>query len=392
MLYKLQRKTLIPSQIVGYALTLLVGMSVVMLAVQAFVDLKPLLTQQTDVFKAHTVTVSKNVTLFKTANKEGIYFNDKELDKIREQEFVKDVALFNSATFNTSAAISFGGQRMGTDMFFESVPDSYIDVQSDDWHWDSTSDFLPIIIPEDYLNLYNFGFAESQSLPVISEAMLSQVSFNIYVEGNGKRRVYNSRIVGLSSKINSILVPDAFLRWANKEYGSANEKHCSRILVEFTDATHEEIPSFFELNGLNINKSELESSKLAFFFKLAMFFVMAIALVIIALSVSFIVLSFNLIVHKNRNLFVNLYNIGYAERQIARFYRMVISGLTVVVLLLAALVALWVRGLYASRLSMVFSSVPSATTIWVTAVVAIIALLVLYSFLIGNTIRKTLNN
>ena len=29
MLYKLQRKTLIPSQIVGYALTLLVGMSVV---------------------------------------------------------------------------------------------------------------------------------------------------------------------------------------------------------------------------------------------------------------------------------------------------------------------------------------------------------------------------
>ncbi len=123
MLYKLQRKTLIPSQIVGYALTLLVGMSVVMLAVQAFVDLKPLLTQQTDVFKAHTVTVSKNVTLFKTANKEGIYFNDKELDKIREQEFVKDVALFNSATFNTSAAISFGGQRMGTDMFFESVPD-----------------------------------------------------------------------------------------------------------------------------------------------------------------------------------------------------------------------------------------------------------------------------
>ena len=74
MLYKLQRKTLIPSQIVGYALTLLVGMSVVMLAVQAFVDLKPLLTQQTDVFKAHTVTVSKNVTLFKTANKEGIYF------------------------------------------------------------------------------------------------------------------------------------------------------------------------------------------------------------------------------------------------------------------------------------------------------------------------------
>ena len=391
MLYKLQRKTLIPSQIIGYALTLFVGMSVVMLAVQAFVDLKPLLTQQTDVFKAHTVTVSKNVTLFKTANKDGIYFTDKELRKIQEQEFVKDVALFNSATFNTSAAISFGGQRLGTEMFFESVPDRYIDVQSEDWRWDSTSDFLPIIIPEDYLNLYNFGFAESQSLPVISETMLSQVTFNIYVEGNCKRHVYNSRIVGLSSKINSILVPDAFLRWANSEFGKTNYNRCSRLLVEFTDATNEEIPSFFELNGLNINKSELESSKLAFFFKLSMFFVIAIALVIIVLSVSFIILSFNLIVQKNHDLFVNLYNIGYSERQIARFYRTVICCLTIVILLFSALVAVWVRGFYVGRLSMVFGTSLSVSTIWFSTLVAAIILPALYSFFIGRIVHRTVS-
>ena len=159
MLRKLQRKTLIPAQIAGYALTLLVGVAIVLLSLQVYCDIKPLLTHQTDVFKAHTVTVSKNVTVFKTANKEGLYFSEKELDKLKSQEFVKNVAQFRSASFATKAAISFEGQRMSTDLFFESVPDGYLDVESDDWKWDSTADFLPIVIPEDYLNLYNFGFA-----------------------------------------------------------------------------------------------------------------------------------------------------------------------------------------------------------------------------------------
>ena len=167
MLRKLQRKTLIPAQIAGYIATLLVGVAIVMLAIQAYSDLRPLLTQQTDVFKAHTVTVSKNVTMFKTANKEGIYFDDKELTSLSSQPFVKEVAKFTSAQFNTEASISFAGQTMRTDFFFESIPDKYLDVQSDDWRWDSTGNFLPLVIPEDYLNLYNFGFAESQSLPVV---------------------------------------------------------------------------------------------------------------------------------------------------------------------------------------------------------------------------------
>lgn len=388
MLRKLQRKTLVPAQIAGYALTLLVGVSIVLVAVQAYVDLKPLLTQQTDVFKAHTVTVSKNITVFKTANKENIYFDEKELSELRKQEFVKEVAQFNSASFNTSAAISFSGQRMSTELFFESVPDDYIDVRSDDWKWDSTSDFLPIVIPEDYLNLYNFGFAESQSLPVVSEAMLSQVTFNIFVTGNGKRRVYNSRIVGLSGKINSILVPEDFLEWANNEFGTGGKSRSSRLLVEFTDASDERIPQFFEANGLNINKSELESSRLSFFFRMAMLFVLVIALIIVVLSAVFIVMSVNLIVQKNRSLFVNLHNIGYTPGQIARFYHVTISAVTVADLIIATLVAVWVRGVYLAKVEGMFNIERELNVVWIAVVALALVLLVSYNLLIARIVRN----
>lgn len=388
MLRKLQRKTLVPTQIAGYALTLLVGATIVLATLQLYADLKPLLTQQTDVFRAHTVTVSKNITLLKTADKQSIYFKDKELNKLTEQPFVKSVAHFTSATFNTSAAISFGGQRMSTDLFFESVPDELLDVQSPEWQWDSTSDFLPIVIPEDYLNLYNFGFAESQSLPVVSEAMLSQVAFTVLIEGNGQRRTFQSRIVGLSAKINSILVPDKFLQWANQRYGTVSPNRSSRLLVEFTDASDERIPRYFEANGLNINQTELESSKLATFFRLAMLMVIVVAIVIIALSVAFIILSLNLVVQRNRDLYTNLHLIGYSTRSIARYYRVVISLITAAVMLAATLLAAALRGYYLARLDGLFHIGTTATPLVVAALCLTLLLLLLYNLLVGRIITK----
>lgn len=388
MLQKLQRKTLIPSQMVAYTLSLLVGAAIALLSLQLYADLKPLLNSQTDVFRAHTVTVSKTVTAVKTARKKGIYFTDKELQRLKQQEFVKEVAQFNSSTFNVSAAISFGGQQMSTDLFFESVPDGYVDIQSDDWRWDSTSNFLPIVIPEDYLNLYNFGFAESQSLPVVAPGLLSQVTFNVFVEGNGKRKVYNSRIVGLSSKINSILVPEDFLLWANREFGAANDKGSSRLLVEFSDASDERIAEYFKANGLNINKAELESSKMAFFFRLAMGFVMAIAVVIILLSMALIVMSMNLIVHRNREMFINLRNIGYSVGTMSRFYKVVTSLLTVGVIMLSAVIVVWIRSYYLARLSTMFNAGGTLAPTLIGSLSLAALLLVICNHSIVRTIKR----
>lgn len=388
MLQKLQRKTLIPSQMAAYTLSLLVGATIALLSLQLYADLKPLLNSQTDVFRAHTVTVSKTVTAVKTARKKGIYFTDKELQRLKQQEFVKEVAQFNNSTFNVSAAISFGGQQMSTDLFFESVPDGYVDIQSDDWRWDSTSNFLPIVIPEDYLNLYNFGFAESQSLPVVAPGLLSQVTFNVFVEGNGKRKVYNSRIVGLSSKINSILVPEDFLLWANREFGAADDKGSSRLLVEFSDASDERIAEYFKANGLNINKAELESSKMAFFFRLAMGFVMAIAVVIILLSMALIVMSMNLIVHRNREMFINLRNIGYSVGTMSRFYKVVTSLLTVGVIILSAVIVVWIRSYYLARLSTMFNAGGTLAPTIIGSLSLAALLLVICNHSIVRTIKR----
>lgn len=389
MLKRLQRKTLIPAQIAGYAATLLVGAAIVMLACQLYADLRPLLTQQTDVFHGHAITLSKNVGALQSFNKRGIYFSDKEIAELEEQPFVAQVARFTSSAFHSKASITFGGQGLYTDLFFEGVPDRYIDVSSNDWRWDSTSNFLPVIVPEDYLSLYNFGFAESQALPVLSKGTIEQVVFTVTLDGNGHSRSFRSRIVGFSGKINTILAPEEFLAWANREFGSDETNPPSRLLVELADASDERIPRFMEEHNYNIKQDELESSKMVFFFRAAMAFLLAVALIIIALSVAFIIMSLNVIAQKNHDLFRNLHDIGYSPQQIARYYRRTVGIITAADMALATVAALILRGVYVGKLSTMFTIEGSVWPIVIAAAVLTAALIIIYNYIILKTIRTT---
>ena len=318
MLWKLQKTTLIPIQIIGYALTLFIGISIILITTQLFYDLKPLLFNQSDVFKNSSAVISKNVSVFKTMDKTKIYFTKEDLNELEEQSFVKEISKFNNASFKIRA-YSKKSENIPifyTDLFFESIPDKYLDVKSDDWMWDSTLNFIPIIIPENYLNLYNFGFAESQGLPVLSKNTISQVSFKIKISGNYQSKEFNSKITGFSNKINSILVPETFLTWANKIYGEKTTDRTSRILIELNNPADETLLEYFNENNYS----------LVFFFKSAFVFVFFIAVIIIILSVSFILLSINLIIQKNKTLILNLYNIGYNYKKIALFYQVLISA------------------------------------------------------------------
>lgn len=390
MLLKLQRKTLIPVQLIGYTLTVFIGISILLITTQLYSDIKPILQQQSEVFTSETAVISKNISVFKTIKKDKIYFTDDEISELERQPFAENISKFNTATFKIYA-FSEGSEDIPvfyTDLFFESIPDEYIDVASDDWNWDESLDFIPIVIPENYLNLYNFGFAESQGLPVLSRNTISQIEFNIKISGNQKSKEFKSKIVGFTNKINSILVPEDFLLWANKEYGRVQKNKTSRVLVEFKDPTDEAILSYFNENNYAINKEKLEFSKIIFFFKSALIVVFAIAVIIIALSISFILLSLNLIIQKNKELILNLYNIGYNHRKIARFYQVVISTTTIISILFAIVASIKVRSIYTIKLAKLFDFTTSSNIITSLAIILIFVLLLTYNLLLIRNIKK----
>lgn len=390
MLFKLQKRTLVVSQIIGYALTIFVGVTIILVTSQFYFDVKPLLSEQTDIFNNKSAVISKNISVFKTINKERIYFTDKEINDLKSQSFTKSVSKFNTATFKINA---YSNKTESvpvfyTDLFFESIPDDYLDVETEDWKWDVSLDFIPIIIPENYLNLYNFGFAESQKLPVLSKNTISQIEFNIEISGNNKSKDYKSKIVGFSNKVNSILVPEEFLFWANNEFGRLNNRKTSRVLIEFNNPSDQTIIEYFNENNYSINKDELEFSKLIFFFKSALFFVFFIALVIIGLSIAFILLSLNLIIQRNKELLLNLYNIGYKHNRIAKFYQVLISATTVISIVASLVISNIIRNSYLLEISQLFDFTGNKNYILIFGISFILALTIVYNVLIVKSIKK----
>ena len=390
LLVKLQRKTLILSQIIGYGLTLFIGTVIIISTIQLFIDTQNLLKKETDVFKANTLVISKEVSIFKTFDKKKIYFGSEELEDLRNQDFASGVSIFNNANFKVNA-YNDEAENLPvyyTDLFFESIPDKYLDVHSDEWVWDSSESFIPIIIPESYVKLYNFGFAESQGLPVFSNSTISELEFNIEISGNRTKQHFRSKIVGFSNKVNSILVPENFLKWANNKFGRENKKNTSRILLELSEPSSDKLLKYINKHNLSVNQDELNSNKLIFIFKYLLYFIITIAMIIVFLSVSSIVLSFYNVIQKNKEVVLSLHNIGYNHFQISLFYQILISTITVFIIVASIMVSNYLRDIYLNKFDYLFNEITSFNFVVLIGLVLIFSQILLYNYLIYRKIKN----
>lgn len=351
MLWKLLRLHISVAQLAGFFIANLCGMVIVMLGIQFYNDVSPVFTQEDSFIKKDYIVVTKKVsTLGSIAGKSGT-FSDYEVDDLKSQPFTVEVGAFQPSQFKVSAGISFGGMDISTAMFLESVPDGFVDVKADAWRYTDGQSEIPIIIPRNYLNLYNFGFARSRNLPQLSEGMVGLVSLNLYIAGNGKRDMKKGRIVGFSNRLNTILVPESFMNSANATYGGNKEWEPSRLIIEVDNPAEERIARYFNDNGYETEDSKLDAGKMTWFLKVAVGVVMAVGLVISLLSFYILLLSIYLLLQKNTDKLENLILIGYSTSRVAMPYQILTVAINLMVLVLSVIIMVIVRGIYTDALS-----------------------------------------
>lgn len=351
MLWKLLRQHISVAQLAGFFIANLCGMVIVMLGIQFYNDVSPVFTQEDSFIKKDYIVVTKKVsTLGSIAGKSGT-FSDYEVDDLKSQPFTIEVGAFQPSQFKVSAGISFGGMDISTAMFLESVPDGFVDVRADAWSYTDGQSEIPIIIPRNYLNLYNFGFARSRNLPQLSEGMVGLVSLNLYIAGNGKRDMKKGRIVGFSNRLNTILVPESFMNSANATYGGNKEWEPSRLIIEVDNPADERIARYFNDNGYETEDSKLDAGKMTWFLKVAVGVVMAVGLVISLLSFYILLLSIYLLLQKNTDKLENLILIGYSTSRVAMPYQILTVAINLMVLVLSVIIMVIVRGIYTDALS-----------------------------------------
>lgn len=349
------------AQLAGFFFANLCGMVIVLLSVQFYRDVLPVFTQGDSFIKKDFVIVSKKVSTLGSFVGKSSTFSEGDIADIEDQPFTKSVGRFLPSQFKVSAGMGMQGINMSTDMFFESVPDAYVDVKLDKWHFDPASGEIPIIIPRNYLNLYNFGFAQSRNLPQLSEGVMGMVNLDIRIMGNGQAAQMRGNIVGFSNRLNTILVPESFIEWANGKYGTGERVEPSRLIVEVNNPTDDRIARYFDSKGYETEGNQLDAGKTAWFLKVITGIVLSVGLLISALSFYILMLSIYLLLQKNTTKLENLLLIGYSPARVARPYQLLTVVLNLLVYALGMLAVVAVRGSYMEVIGNLYPAAEGAT-------------------------------
>ena len=392
LVWKLLRQHICVGQLAGFFLANLFGMMIVLLSVQFYRDVLPVFTEGDSFMKKDYIIATKKIsTLGSFAGKSNTFSKD-EIKDLKAQPFTKGVGAFTPSLFKVSAGLGMqeAGIRLSTEMFFESVPDEYVDVSLDKWHFDEDTRIIPIIVPRNYLNLYNFGFAQSRNLPKLSEGLMSLVQMDIMMRGNGRVEQYKGNIVGFSNRLNTILVPQSFMNWANKNFAPDAEAQPARLIIEVSNPADSSIASYFQKKGYETEDGKLDAGKTTYFLRLIVGIVLGVGLFISILSFYILMLSIFLLLQKNTTKLESLLLIGYSPNRVALPYQILTVGLNIIVLILSVGLVCWLRSYYIESIRLLFPQLETGS-LWVAVSMGILLFLIVSVINILAVKRKVLS-
>lgn len=197
------------------------------------------------------------------------------------------------------------------------------------------------------------------------------------------------RIVGFSNRINTILVPESFMSWANEHYGNNTQVQPARLIVEISNVADPNLANYFKTKGYEISGDNTTASKMAFFLKIIVGIVVSVGIVICLLSFFVLVLSIFLLLEKNMGKLKTLRLIGYTKSYVVRPYELLTVILNGVILVISLLIVLVLRGKYLDAVNKVLSIGETVSAVYIVGlgILIFVLLSLLNIFIIRRKVK-----
>lgn len=272
----------------------------------------------TDVFGPNTIIVQKKVTNSSSLNLSKTDFSAQELVKIKKEPFIVEVQPVISNNFDVSFETSDPlVPYFRTDVFIQTVDQRFLDVKTDQWHWIEGDEFVPMIMPREFLVMLN-TFMSASGIPQISDDLAKQVKFKFKIwNGAGMERV-NARIIGFTNEVSSLLVPASFMKFGNDKYSDGTEQKITQIIISGKESEFGLVEDLLNKRGLESKNAQMIVGRLKSV--VGTLFVVVLGISIIAVLASGLVLLqyMQLLMSKNAYEVRTLLRIGYSPKVIIR--------------------------------------------------------------------------
>lgn len=219
---------------------------------------------------------------------------------------------------------------------------------------------------------------------------MNLIQMDIMLRGNGRTEQFKGKIVGFSNRLNTILVPQTFMDWANKSFAPGKEAQPSRLIVEVKNPTDTAISNYFQQNRYETEGDSLDAGKTTYFLRLITGIVMGVGLFISILSFYILMLSIFLLLQKNTVKLENLLLIGYSPNRVALPYNILTIVLNLSVLLLSVSGVAWIRSYYTEIISTLFPQLETESLLpcWITGSVLFLVVSLLNVMMIHKKVTS----
>jgi len=292
----------------------MVGLSTLMLALDAFLRVKAVQEEQNKL--GHFLMLNKKISMVNTLGIEPGSFEKAEIDNIRKSGLFQDVGEVYSNKFRAQI-YSTNYIQFQTLVFFEAVHDPFLDSRPVEFRWSEGQKELPIIVSQDFLNLYNFGFALGQGLPQMGKETLKLLSFSVQIDGPGGKEEFTGRVVGFTDRITSVLVPVEFMHRTNRKIGNVAQISSNRVLVKVANPSNPEIGAFLKKFRLSTSQEKMQLGKPATVLDLVMKGLAILGFLFSLLALVMFSTNFRLVMAEAESDIRLLIELGYAHRAIA---------------------------------------------------------------------------
>lgn len=362
LVWKLLRQHISIPQFAGFAFANLFGMLIVLLGYQFYKDVSPVFTGDDSFMKSNYIIAEKKIGTGSTLSGRSNAFTKQDIDDIHAAHFATRIGAFTATQYTVTARMGISGTNiLNSELFLESIPDDFVDAPKGTWHYKPGDHVVPVILPRSYIAMYNFGFAQSRSLPKISDGLVGMIDFDLFAQGANGNGSFKGKVIGFSSRVSSILVPQAFMDWSNQTFAPDKHPDPTRLILDPDDSKTEQMTSYFDRHGYEVEDDKLDAEKTTYFLRLMVTMVMVVGLVISVLSFYILMLSIYLLVQKNSSKLENLLLIGYSPHQVAHPYQLLTIFLNLGVLVIALVGIFFIRVYYMGVISTLFPNIEGGT-------------------------------
>lgn len=390
LLHKLLLNNKKQSRLLSAWLALFIGCSLLLVSIMIWSTFQSLLEGKNnqDSLGSTFLTISKVVDDAAMAQKSKTQISDADIEIIKHAPQVQDVGILTPAQFKVSASLGSGPIAFYTLLFLEAAPDQFMDQMPATWQWHEGDNTIPIILSRDFLNMYNYLFAPSQGLPILSEQTVKAIGFTITISDGVSQVNYRAQVEGFSDRISSVLVPQSFIDYGNKKFNPTNATNISRAIIKVKDPSEKAFVQFLQEHKYSTNAEQLRYSKMRSIVEIVSAATGVLALMLLFIGALVFILFIELTLSQAQDSVSLLLQIGYSPKMLSKYLASKYIPIMLSALLAATFVSVCLQYFAAQQVAQIHLNIDKMPSnyVWFAAIACLLVLL----GQINRSIRKAL--